>query len=93
MRPTLTLALAAVLLAACSPASKTPTEQPLPAAPASTAPATPSTAPSPAVPTIARWVNVPCTPEGAKAKTNSGGDIVCKKVGSDKTPEWHAATP
>lgn len=84
----------AALLAACSSASESPAEQPAPAAPASTAPATPSTAPaSPTPSTLAKWVNVPCSPEGSTARTTSGGPLVCKKVGSDKQPVWHAATP
>jgi hypothetical protein len=91
---TLATATAAALLAACSPAGNTPAEQPPPAAPASTAPATPSAAPaSPTPSTLTRWVNVPCSPEGATARTTSGGPLVCKKVGRDTQPVWHAATP
>jgi hypothetical protein len=45
---------------------------------------------APAHPVIKRWVNVPCAPEGAKGITISGGSLICKKVGSDVTAEWHA---
>ncbi len=42
------------------------------------------------IPVIKTWLNQPCSPEGATAKTISGGDITCKKVGFDVVPEWHA---
>lgn len=45
------------------------------------------------IPTITRWLNQTCSPEGAKAKTRSGADIICEQVGSDPAPEWHAIDP
>lgn len=89
MRRTIATTIATLLTAATLTAcgSDTPTEQAPPPAPAASTPA-PSTAP-----TLARWVGVACTPEGATAKTSSGGDLVCKKVGSDPGPEWHAVAP
>ena len=42
------------------------------------------------VPTVTHWLNQPCPTPGARAKTRSGGNIVCRQVGSDPTPEWHA---
>ena len=72
--------VAVVTLTGCGTPSK-PQNQPLPA----------GSPQDPGIPTIDRWVNQPCSPEGAKAKTRSGGNLVCQKVGSDKTPEWHAA--
>ena len=93
MRRTLaTLALAATTLAACGSEPEQTEQAPPPPAPAATTPAATTPAPS-GVPTLARWVGVACTPEGAKAKTSSGGDIVCKKTGTDPGPRWHAATP
>lgn len=83
---TLALATAATLaLTACgTDTPPTQTDQPAPAD---------SPTPSSTEPTLTRWVNVPCTPEGAKARTTSGGALVCSKVGSDTEPEWHAVTP
>lgn len=52
-----------------------------------------SARPSGDVPTIRRWLNQPCSPEGAKGKTISGGNIICERVGSDQVPEWHAVDP
>jgi hypothetical protein len=97
VRHAIALLATATLLTLTACGSDT-TDQPEPAAPApavsteATTPSAPSTAPS-QPPTLDRWVNVPCSPVGATARTKSGGPLACKQVGSDKTPEWHAVNP
>jgi len=78
--PMLVIAAAVAALSACGTGDK----------------ATPQTAvesptPTSTTITLARWVGVTCSPEGSHARSRSGGDLVCKQVGHDVVPEWHAA--
>lgn len=95
MRRTLAPILATtLLLAACGSEPEQAEQAPPPPAATTPAATTPAASPEPSgAPTLARWVGVACSPEGATAKTTSGGDLVCRKVGSDPGPRWHAGKP
>jgi hypothetical protein len=84
--------IATTMAACCSDDTTTPAPTVQQQQTTTQAPPANTAAPSPSgPPTIASWVNKTCSPEGAEARTTSGGKLVCKKSGSDPAPEWHAA--